>query len=317
MGESINLMQIGLLSGIRIGALGRLFPKYNQKFLAKNSAEILDDFFFRALSALSIEVLVECGAREASASRKVVSLGMRAIAIEANPLTFERLTSAHNEGIQTLNVGLSDKSGQMTFFAPAMNPTSGSATLYPKESEDYVTFEVPCKTLDSVLGQYDVLQQNLALWVDVEGGQRQLITGGKKTFSASNLRIIKIEVERKHFFSGQVLAEELNDSLVGHGFVPVFCDSEYPLQFNVVYVREGLLDAIGPELSEAWVRVRNSRLPISFICSSLFRGALHRFLSIAHKVSLLTFGERNAHKLLALFGSASSQRKLSKSMSEN
>ena len=66
-----------------------------------------------------------------------------------------------------------------------------------------------------------------ALWVDVEGFQKEILHGARNYLKNPNLLLLKIEVETKIFFQGQILSEEVNEILEEHGFEPIFCDFEF------------------------------------------------------------------------------------------
>jgi len=263
---SITYFQAKMISSIPSNLLGRMFPLAHAKYIRRKSPGILDEFFFSVISKLDIKTLIECGANDARASKRVTQSGRRAIAIEANPVTYEKLTQKDAGAVEAINVGLSDTSGELEFYVPKGQDTAGDATFAPNPEFEYDAKTVPTRPLDDIMSDHDGLSHDFALWIDVEGFQRQVLDGGKTTFSSSKCKLIKIEVESEETFEGQILAEAVDDRLHEFGFIPVFCDREYDHQFNVVYMRKSDMDHVAPELLNAMNAMQNLVLgPIQLI----------------------------------------------------
>ena len=82
--------------------------------------------------------------------------------------------------------------------------------------------------------------KNLALWLDVEGHQYEVLQGS--TISLRNTKIIKIEVESKELFKGQKWDyTKINNFLTENNFSPVYRDFEYEFQFNILYISNDCL----------------------------------------------------------------------------
>ena len=73
------------------GLLDKIFQYAAILNIKKSTVINLDELFFKLLEIYSIQGLIECGANEASASKRFVKNGHKAIAIEANPFTAENL----------------------------------------------------------------------------------------------------------------------------------------------------------------------------------------------------------------------------------
>ena len=87
------------------------FPYTSEKLLGPNTTKYLDILYFDLLEKLNIKSLIECGAYEASASIEAIKRGCNAIAIEANPNTFKKITTKSKEKLNVMNIGLSEKEG--------------------------------------------------------------------------------------------------------------------------------------------------------------------------------------------------------------
>ena len=94
---------------------GFLMPVTFSAILGRETTKNLDENFFKLLKILDINSLIECGANEASASILANSMGLKALAIEANPETFQKVTPPSNKDFEKVNFGLSDKDGLLEF----------------------------------------------------------------------------------------------------------------------------------------------------------------------------------------------------------
>ena len=92
------------------------FPYVSEKLLGSNTSKYLDTLYFDLFKKLEIQYLIECGAYEASASLEAIKRGCNALAIEANPNTFEKITPKSNKKLTSINIGLSDKKEYMNFY---------------------------------------------------------------------------------------------------------------------------------------------------------------------------------------------------------
>ena len=92
------------------------FPYSSLLYLGENARNQIDILYFKIFEIVKIKNLIECGAKEATASLMAIKKGANALAIEANPITFEKLTPKNNSNFTKLNIGLSDKSGVLDFF---------------------------------------------------------------------------------------------------------------------------------------------------------------------------------------------------------
>ena len=158
------------------------FPYTSQKLLGPSTTKYLDILYFDLFKKLNIQSLVECGAYEASGSIEAIKRGCNAYAIEANPNTFKKITPKSNGKLTSMNIGLSDKPGYLNFYFPKKNNTEISSTFQKKEGTEYDTIKVLTQTLDSVIKKFDIISNPYTLWIDVEGFQKQVLFGAKKSW---------------------------------------------------------------------------------------------------------------------------------------
>ena len=72
-------------------------------------------------------------------------IGLDALAIEANPETFQQVTPPENKKFKKLNFGLGSKAGLLRFYIPKKNRTAGNATFKPRKGKEYVSSNVNVK----------------------------------------------------------------------------------------------------------------------------------------------------------------------------
>ena len=108
MNLNLKTFRINLFSNQKLKISKKIFSKIRLNLFRKKSAQILDDFFFGSIEILDIKEFIECGAREASSSKMLSKKGIKAIAIEANPITFNELTMPSSSQVLCFNIGVSD-----------------------------------------------------------------------------------------------------------------------------------------------------------------------------------------------------------------
>jgi len=156
--------------------------------LAERTAKQLDYIFFQQLNLLNIKSLIECGAYEATASIMANKVGINALAIEANPETFEKITPKQTKKFLKINCGLGDKNETLDFYVPQQKSRRTGSTFIPKKDENYFIKKVPIKKLDDVILNYSYVSSPFALWIDVEGMQKQVLKGGGLYTAKSKLQ---------------------------------------------------------------------------------------------------------------------------------
>lgn len=300
---SLTSFKVTLKNLRQLGFLDRCFPQLSERWFQTRSAEICDDFFYSCIRKLNIREFVECGAYDASACKEVSKLGIDALAIEANPFAFEKLTLASNGQYKSLNIGLSDCESKLTFYIPKNNKLAGYASFSKKLNCEYEKKTILAKTLDSVLQSEKYGDKLGALWIDVEGYQKQVLQGAQNYLKNQNLILIKIEVENKSYYNEQILSEDINLLLTENGFSPIFCDFEYGQQFNVIYLRQTAIDHIANEVEQATRLIRSSSISMLSVLTIFLKPQLVKVKPIIIWYLGKTFG----HKLAAFFGSKSSK----------
>ncbi|QDL93336.1 FkbM family methyltransferase [Paroceanicella profunda] len=213
--------------------------------LAGKVTEIFTTLFAREALASSLEI----GAFEAGMSRMAIALkpGIRACAVEANPHVYGRFArEAIHAGVTYLHAAVSDRIGIARMRIPRtidgreIDPVNPISSLRER-SWGEVTYEevtVSTVTLNALRRMLGVRPPH-AVWIDVEGAQLQVIRGGGKVLADTAL--LFIEIESVPYWKGEALEFEVIGALAPFDLLPLVRDFEAPGQFNVLFVKRGIL----------------------------------------------------------------------------
>lgn len=210
----------------------------------KRSNVLLIELFEGLYTDYQVDAFFECGAHNAEASRRFMAARPAGIAVaaEANPFTFAKLTStAQKAGVVAVNVAVGSVAGQGVLHVPRQAtdeaPTPGNASLSVRSDhrDSYLAIDVEITTIDELVGRF-APEASLALWIDVEGHALDVLRGARQVLTSGRCRVILVEVEQHQYWHEQPLFEDVDELLRTHGFTRLARDAEYPKQFNVVYV---------------------------------------------------------------------------------
>jgi FkbM family methyltransferase len=305
---NLTSFKINLFANQKFKLSKKYFSTTQQELFRKKSAEILDNFFFDCIDALNIKEFIECGAGNAYASKKLSIKGVNAIALEANPLTFDKLTLPDSNKVKCFNIGVGAIDEEIDFYIPLNNPIAGNATFQPKEFDSYIKKKVKVVKLDNLLNDLQFGSHLGALWIDVEGYQKKFLEGAKNYIQNPNLLIVKIEVEQIEHFKGSITSEFIDDIFKRFGFEPIFCDDEYNTQFNVVYIRKSSIDSISLLLEKAVFELNTYNPGLNETLNLLFKNERQSVLSYFKQKAIEIFGIKIGNKLAAFFGSKTSKQ---------
>jgi FkbM family methyltransferase len=239
-----------LLLENRVLALQVLASQYDLTDAAsrRKSARQLSSLFFSLVKAAGVDLFVEAGAKEAAASRRAATkLGVPTVlAFEANPFTYEHFR-ADNDSVRNLeyrHTALSDASGSVTFNvlrdddgAPRADGQSSLLKRQTHVDRGFVEVEVPATTLDEATND---IPGAAALWVDVEGATKPVLSGGKELLGRTAVAIVEVE-DKRYWGDEQWLSRDVNAFMHAHGLLPVARDFQSRFQFNYLYVSGTLL----------------------------------------------------------------------------
>lgn len=108
----------------------------------------------------------------------------------------------------------------------------------PKNDIEYEKINVKTERLATILNSNSIKDQEIALWIDVEGMQKEVLKSSDN-YLKNNCKLIKIEVETKELFNGQKwLYSDIIYFLSQNDFLPIYRDFEYINQFNVLLIKK-------------------------------------------------------------------------------
>jgi FkbM family methyltransferase len=215
----------------------------------KRSRRDLSRLFFWLHRIVEPDLFIEAGAKEASASRRALQYydGARVVAFEANPFTFAEFRGENEdvEGLEYLHLALSDRPGEVSFNvrtdeegAPQADGHGSIMDRPPDYDHGFRTVQVQATTLDRYLE--DTVFDDCVMWVDVEGAAESVLGGARETLQRTQL--LHIEVEDRQYWEGAWTAPEVSTFLTDYGLIPIARDFEFKYQYNVLFIREPLLE---------------------------------------------------------------------------
>ena len=284
-----------------------------KEFLIRNKFGIstINLFFDLALQAGS-NFIIECGANDASVSRRFIrgNSGSRAIAIEANPFVYEKFKAINAiPSLDYIQTGLSDKKKKVQFNIPNVTDRDtsifGSFQKLPKYYQDYTSISIDTDKLDSLVKKTLFSRDSkVFMWIDVEGEAYNLFCGADKLLNLGVIKVIYVEVQESDHYKEERVGLEIAELLGKYGFEPVARDFPLADLYNLVFIHKSELKYALPVLNRYWSRLYTIKAP--FI---EFRRP-NRMLSWLKK-SLLNLVPSNlhsiVHRVLAVLGSKSSR----------
>lgn len=210
------------------------------------------------------KTFLEFGAFDAKFSRRIKSEHPHAktIAFEANPYVYQHFMSQVDFkalGIEYNHLAISDSDNSRVSFqvqakrsGQDVTPVKGDDSLLKRnvsdphqiyEAVEYETVTVDATTLDGYVNDSQFGLDDFSAWIDVEGALKTVLAGAQKTLART--RSLMIEVEEKPHWGGQWVAKDVEEHLISLGFFPIARDFEYEHQYNLIFVRDEVLNHFG------------------------------------------------------------------------
>ena len=292
-----------------------LVPIGRREFLIRNAyGKSTVQLFFQLNKKLGVSHLIECGANDASVSRRFLSEeeGRSALAVEANPFVFANFLNMNSTfpKLEYKQVGLSNRKGTTDFFIPNVTDKSqsifGSFQKLPEFYTDYTSTRVELNTLDSLQKASEIVSRS-AMWVDVEGEAYKVFTGAKKLLASSQVKLIYCEVQESVHYESEKCAIEITEYLGRFGFIPIARDFPLANLYNMMFIHKESLKEVLPWLNVYWSSLSNIHAPVIEI-----RVPVDFFSRVKNKILVFTPKplEILAHRLFSLAGSKSSKKML-------
>ena len=181
---------------------------------------------------------IEVGAHGAEYSHSMSDIGIKSIAFEASPAVYEK----HKKRItnfEYINLAIADYAGSIFFnLDSAFNPANvghnsiKDFSLPWRVNGDPV--EVSCSTLDLYFS--DLQDEKISMWIDVEGANKEVLTGAIELLK--KVQTIYIEVEHTEFWVDQWQRQDVIDFLSVQGFELYREFFAYGNQTNCIFIKK-------------------------------------------------------------------------------
>jgi FkbM family methyltransferase len=207
----------------------------------------------RLIDAYGVSTLIDVGANIGQYGRELRRHGYKGAITSFEPLPAafadlqqiaaddprwrcEQTAVGESAGTLVMNVASHD------IFSSARSLTRRNLAADP-QTRTIATQEVPVATLDDLVGPMN----GLAVKIDVQGYEDQVVAGGQRTLSSASL--IEMELSLTSLYEGQWLIEEALSELRHMGFELALTENIMPdamigraLQLNGLFVKEDRTD---------------------------------------------------------------------------
>lgn len=212
----------------------------------------LAETFEQIVTAIEPDLILEVGAHDASFSRKMAQALPHAEvhAFEAHPGNVARFGPAAQEaGVAYRHLALLDAPGTLHLQVPLTGDGGeriGMGSLRTLPGRAVATYDVEASSLDAL---FPGDARASAMWIDVEGAQHEVLSGG--TALLERCKALYMEVESAEKWRGQRLFDDIAGLLRGVGLRPALRDVQRRgWQFNVIFVAEELMAS--ERMREIW-----------------------------------------------------------------
>ena len=201
--------------------------------------------FQRLCRRIEPTIVLEIGAHEATLSRWAAEAFPTAAvkAFEANPYVHAKYAAALAETrVDYRNLAVGQVNGEVQLNVPTevwgrereLDNRMASLAVNTDATDD-IQVTVPAVRLDDHLSLS--ADDRVVAWIDVEGANEVVLTGGGGVLDRTHA--LFIEVESEPIWEGQWLDRDVAACLADHGLVPVARDIFRPHrhQYNVVFAR--------------------------------------------------------------------------------
>jgi FkbM family methyltransferase len=193
---------------------------------------VMFDSFLDIQRRLKPAISIEVGAYDAQFSRYMGNIAPEVYAFEANFSVYARYRDLPKMTYQHL--AISDIEGYVDFEVQADKDilASNNSIMIRNDSSPKIYTSVKSNTLNNLFPD----KKDIALWIDCEGANKQVLTGADKILPYVDS--IFIEVEREFFWKDQWLEDDVKSYLNDFGFVLFLSKDQYVNQANQIYVRK-------------------------------------------------------------------------------
>jgi FkbM family methyltransferase len=196
----------------------------------------LSEQFFKMQKDINPDHCIEVGAHAAEFSVNISKqFGIKATAFEAGSLVYEKYKNQANSNLVSyLNYAISDVDGTVTFKV-TNNQMYGNSGIVQRVGFEHTEIEeVKSYRLDTYFK--DAEFNNACLWIDVEGANKQVLSGSIKTLN--KVSSIFIETEDQTYWENQWLTADVVNFLNSQGFILKASEKIYDAQQNLIFIKK-------------------------------------------------------------------------------
>lgn len=181
---------------------------------------------------------IEVGAYDADYSKLMIKNNIPIYAFEASTPVYDRFKDSL-ANINYINAAIADYDGEVQFnFIVGEEPSSiGHNGIKTGRWKVANTTTVQCYSLDSYF--QDIKDQNIALWIDCEGANKEVLEGAKNLLE--QVSSIYIEVEHTQLWKDIWTRADVISYLNGKGFDMIKEYPAYPNQTNCIFIKKSLV----------------------------------------------------------------------------
>jgi FkbM family methyltransferase len=195
----------------------------------------LSETFVKMQDSLSPDFAIEIGAHAAEFSNYMASeFKIPAVAFEAGKDIYEKYKNTVEPLVSYVYCAISNINGAATFFVHDGPLRGNNGIKRVNFTESYADSEVPCYKLDTYLKNNNF--NNACLWIDVEGANKEVLSGAKEVLS--KVSSIFIETEDHPVWKDQWLTEDVVKFLAELGFVNTHSEKVYNRQRNLIFIKK-------------------------------------------------------------------------------
>jgi FkbM family methyltransferase len=194
--------------------------------------------YIKIATSINPTLSIEVGAHEAEYSNAMSIRGIRSIAFEASPAVYKKYKNYINN-FEYINLAITNYAGSIFFnLDSAYNPSDighnsiKDFNLHWRSNGDPI--KVSCSSLDLYFN--NLQDEKICLWVDVEGANKEVLTGAIKLLK--QVQTIYIEVEHIDYWVDQWKRQDVIDFLSIHGFKLYREFVAYQDQTNCIFIRK-------------------------------------------------------------------------------
>jgi FkbM family methyltransferase len=196
----------------------------------------LSEVFVNLQETILPDYAIEVGAHGAEFSSEMADrFKINSTAFEAGLDVFSRYKDKiTSDLVSYVHAAIFDVDGTVTFNVNVSEFIGNSSIKKRNGAEPVKSVEVSAYKLDTYFKDYNF--NNACLWIDVEGANREVLSGGTETLK--RVSSIFIETEDQEFWEDQWLTEDVVSFLDINGFKKIAEENVYTAQKNIIFVKK-------------------------------------------------------------------------------